>query len=121
MPYNAGRTAHQHPAPRTGFCRCWRNAPSNNRKTLLRLMSHHAEDGVYTQGYQKLADLMGVEYSYISKLCWKLSQQGFITRLDSGPSRSARWRLNAAPAMDGGTAGPTRVRRRDSNGTRNNR
>ena len=58
-------------------------------------MSHYAEDGVYGQGYEKLAERMGVEYSYISKLCRKLSQQGFITRLDTGSSRSARWRVNA--------------------------
>jgi transcriptional regulator with XRE-family HTH domain len=70
-------------------------SPSNNHKTLLRLMSHHVEDGVYAQGYQKLADLMGVEYSYISKLCRKLSQQGLVTRLDSAPGRAARWRVNA--------------------------
>ncbi len=69
--------------------------PPNNHKTLLRLMSHYAEDGVYDQGYEKLASRMGVEYSYISKLCRKLSQQGFITRLETGPSRSARWRVNA--------------------------
>ena len=82
--------------------------PTGRDQMILNLLKSRAEDGLYNEGYNAIARVMGIDFRQVFRVFHRLAEQGYILRVHSEVGAPSRWRVLSRDCRNIGADDPAR-------------